>query len=234
LFHSQTSPFIDQWVVGSNGKKGNRNGIASAKCTAARWLAEPQQSLAGAKALVSDLSDFASARTARSGCLGDERDLFAWRLPKPTAHITIDPADLRAISMTTQFFPPAPDAGSKASDRTVVVASDTALRRYSHFQRLAVATAALEVSRRELPNVIADTVYEFKGRILWPNGTPYELPDIDDAFGGDGSFRWISDFIRFAEEPPRQHPQRRVIERLRLTDLYFRIKHPERARLIAE
>lgn len=118
--------------------------------------------------------------------------------------------------------------------RTVVVASDTALRRYSHFQRLAIATAALPVSRRELPNLIADTIYNFKGEIVWPNGTPYDLPDLDDAFGGDGSFRWVSDFIRFAEEPPRQHPQRRVIERLRLIDLYFRIKHPERARLIAE
>jgi hypothetical protein len=66
------------------------------------------------------------------------------------------------------------------------------------------------------------------------DGRPFELPDIDDAFGGDGSFRWLSDFIRFAEDPPHQLPQRRIIARLRLIDLYFRIKHPERARLIAE
>ena len=118
--------------------------------------------------------------------------------------------------------------------RTVVVASDTALRSLSHFQRLAIATAALPVSRRELPNLIADTVYSFKGKIVWPNGTPYDLPEIDEAFGGEGSFRWVSDFIRFAEEAPRQHPQRRIIERLRLIDLYFRIAYSERARLIAE
>lgn len=118
--------------------------------------------------------------------------------------------------------------------RTVVVASDTALRSLSHFQRLSIATAALEVSRRELPNLIADTIYNFEGKIVWPNGTTYDLPDVDDAFGGEGSFRWVSDFIRFAEVPPRQHPQRRVIERLRLIDLYFRIAYPERARLIAE
>ena len=118
--------------------------------------------------------------------------------------------------------------------RTVVVASDTALRSLSHFQRLAIATAALSVSRRELPNLIADTVYSFKGKIVWPNGTLYDLPEIDEAFGGEGSFRWVSDFIRFAEEAPRQHPQRRIIERLRLIDLYFRIAYPERARLIAE
>lgn len=74
-------------------------------------------------------------------------------------------------------------------------------------------------------------LYGFEGKLVWPEGTPFELPEIDDAFGGDGSFRWLSDLIRFAEASPRQHPQRRVLERLRLIDLYFRIKHPERARL---
>jgi len=135
--------------------------------------------------------------------------------------------------MTTRFPPPAA-ASAPEPNRRIVAASDTALRRLSHFQRLAIATAALPVSRRQLPNLIADTLYNFNGKIVWPNGTPYVLPDIDAAFGDDGSFRWVSDFIRFAEEPPRQHPQRRVIERLRLIDLYFRIAHPERARLIAE
>ncbi|WP_072377306.1 hypothetical protein [Hyphomicrobium sp. NDB2Meth4] len=129
---------------------------------------------------------------------------------------------------------PATSREIKAADRVIRVASDTELRRRSHFQRLAIATAALEVSRRGLIQLMADTLYEFQGSILHPNGAPYEVPDIDDAFGNDGSFRWVTDFIRFAEEPPRQLPQARIIERLRLIDLYFRIKHPERARLIAE
>lgn len=121
--------------------------------------------------------------------------------------------------------------GSVAS---VTVASDRQLRRRSHFQRLAIATAALEVSRRELINVISDEIYAFDGVIFWPDGRAFEIPDIDEAFGTDGSFRWVSDFIRFADEPPRQLPQARVVDRLRMIDLYFRIKHPERARLIAE
>ena len=116
----------------------------------------------------------------------------------------------------------------------VVVASDRQLRRKSHFQRLAIATGALQFSRRKLIDEISDELYAFTGKIVWPDGTLFEVPDIDDAFGGDGSFRWLSDFIRFAEQPPQQHPQRRVIARLRLIDLYFRIKHPERAWLIAE
>lgn len=116
----------------------------------------------------------------------------------------------------------------------VAVASLSELMRPSHYQRLAIATAALEFSRRKLIDEISDILYDFDGKIVWPDGRPFELPDIDDAFGGDGSFRWLSDFIRFAERPPQQLPQRRVIARLRLIDLYFRVKHPERARLIAE
>lgn len=116
----------------------------------------------------------------------------------------------------------------------ITVAAATELLRFSHFHRLAIATAALEFSRRKLIDEISDVLYDFEGKLVWPDGTSFELPDIDDAFGADGSFRWLSDFIRFAEHPPHQVPQRRVIMRLRLIDLYFRIKHPERARLIAE
>lgn len=116
----------------------------------------------------------------------------------------------------------------------ITVATARELLRLSHFHRLAMATAALEFSRRKLIDEISDVLYGFEGKFVWPEGTPFELPEIDDAFGGDGSFRWLSDLIRLAEASPRQHPQRRVLERLRLIDLYFRIKHPERARLIAE
>jgi hypothetical protein len=116
----------------------------------------------------------------------------------------------------------------------VTVATLPELLRLAHFRRLAIATAALEFSRRKLIDEMSDVLYGFEGKLVWPDGSAYDLPDIDDAFGGDGSFRWLSDFIRFAERPPHQIPQRRIIERLRLIDLYFRIKHPERARLIAE
>lgn len=126
------------------------------------------------------------------------------------------------------------DPALNRPDRIVVVASTHELRRRSHYMRLAIATKALPVSRRELINVVADAIYGFKGKIIWPSGDAFPIPYVDDAFGNDGSFRWVSDFLRFSEETPRQMPQKRIIERLRLIDLYFRIKHPERARLIAE
>lgn len=118
--------------------------------------------------------------------------------------------------------------------RTVVVASDRQLSRKSHVQRLAMATRALELPRRAIPDWIADRVFGFDGAVVWPDGEPFAISDtaIDEAFNDDGSFRWLSDFLRFAEEAPRQRPQARVLDRLRLLDLAFRIAHPDRARLI--
>jgi len=118
--------------------------------------------------------------------------------------------------------------------RTVVVASDNQLSRKSHVQRLAMATRALELPRRAIPDWIADQVFGFEGVILWPDGTPFPVTDtaIDEAFNDDGSFRWLSDFLRFAEMEPRQRPQARVLTRLRLIDLAFRIAKPDQARLI--
>lgn len=118
--------------------------------------------------------------------------------------------------------------------RRVVVASDAQLSRKSHVQRLAMATRALELPRREIPNWIADQVFGFEGMIVWPDGRVFDLSDtaIDKAFNDDGSFRWLSDFLRFAEEPPKQRPQSRVLDRLRLIDLAFRIAKPDQARLI--
>jgi len=118
--------------------------------------------------------------------------------------------------------------------RRVVVASDGQLSRKSHVQRLAIATRALELSRRAIPDWIADQLFAFEGMIVWPDGWPFELSDtaIDEAFNDDGSFRWLSDFLRFAETEPQQRPQARVLDRLRLIDLAFRIAKPGQARLI--
>lgn len=118
----------------------------------------------------------------------------------------------------------------------VIVASDAELSRRSHFQRLATATRMLCVSRREVPNWMADTIYGFRGKISWPDGKPFEIDDedIDLSFNDDGSFRWLSGFMYFAEYDPKQKPQTRVLRRLRLLDLAFRISNPARAAMIAK
>lgn len=121
------------------------------------------------------------------------------------------------------------------NEKTIVMGSDFQLGRISHVSRLAIAAVAEDYSRREWPNAIADAIYGFEGTIYYAEGRKFEPTDteVDDTFS-DPDFRWISDFLSFADVPPRQRPQRRTLARLRLIDLYFRIKHPERARLIAE
>ncbi|AHB48053.1 hypothetical protein W911_06055 [Hyphomicrobium nitrativorans NL23] len=115
------------------------------------------------------------------------------------------------------------------------MATDFQLSRISHVSRLAIAAVAEGFSRREWPNAIADAIYGFDGTIYYADGCKFEPTDteVDDTFN-DPDFRWISDFLAFANVPPRQRPQQRTLARLRLIDLYFRIKYPERARLIAE
>lgn len=123
---------------------------------------------------------------------------------------------------------PCTPANDNYPPKLVIVASDSELLRRSYFQRLAIATKALELPRREIPNWVADVIYACEGSIVWPNGDRFVIDDedIDAAFNDDGSFRWLSDFLRFAEVPPRQAPQLRVLSRLRLIDLAMRIAHP--------
>ncbi len=123
-----------------------------------------------------------------------------------------------------------------AAQRQITVACNDMLSRRSHVQRLAIASRALGLSRREFPNTMADVIFGFEGEVSWPNGDVFvvEDEDIDAAFNDDGSFRWLSDFLAFADLAPRQRPQARILERLRLIDLMFRIAYPERAKWIAK
>lgn len=119
---------------------------------------------------------------------------------------------------------------------SIYVASDWELRRRSHVRRLAIALVALGLSRRGVLDWLASVIFGHIGRggvILWPHGRLFDVPDtlIDDTFT-DPSGRWLSSFGRFGDDPPRQNPQRRVIERLRLLDLALRIDHAATARRV--
>lgn len=118
----------------------------------------------------------------------------------------------------------------------VYVATDDELSCLSYFRRLAIACAALKaelsLARRDIPDWISDVIFAYEGRILWPHDGPFIVRDtaIDDAFNNDGSFRWLSDFLEFADRTPCQRPQYRVLTRLRLIDIAFRIARPDTAR----
>jgi hypothetical protein len=69
------------------------------------------------------------------------------------------------------------------------------------------------------------------GGFFWADGRPYNVPDVDDVFG-EPSFKWVSDFKKFAFVESRQRPQKRVIERLRLIYLAIEVWNPVIARHI--
>ena len=101
--------------------------------------------------------------------------------------------------------------------RTVVAANDNDLRDPGSVSRLAAASFALGLPRRPFLTFLAETIYWFEGRIVWPDGTMFPVTEtlIDDHFP-DGSARWVSCFWQCAETPPRQSAQRRVCWRLRI------------------
>jgi len=104
-----------------------------------------------------------------------------------------------------------------------------------YYHRLAIATANLcdengvRMSRREIPNWMADCLFREDVRFVYADGAPFFIGDtaIDDAFENDGSFRWLSDLRAYAESPPRQAPQARLYDRLVLLSLSFWVADPD-------
>lgn len=112
----------------------------------------------------------------------------------------------------------------------IIVPFENMLRSQAVVQRLAMVVSALDISRRDMPNWMADQFLAFDGRggrFIWPNGARFHLPDIDRFFPDDGSFTWFSDLKRMAVNPPRQLPQWRVLPRLQLLYLAIAAWRPE-------
>lgn len=135
---------------------------------------------------------------------------------------------------------PCNPANDNKSKEVVVVACDEQLKRKSHYQRLGIAYSNLPFSRRAVPDFVNDTICDFLNsdrKIRWADGRSFVYRDeaIETAFRNELNFRWISDLIRTVTNGgPKQSPQDRVLERMRLLDLALRIKYPSLAQNIAK
>ncbi len=107
----------------------------------------------------------------------------------------------------------------------ITVASKAELMSSCYSRRLWLAARNLSIPRRQWPDVIADTVYTFEGDILLPDGRPFPVPEVDRVLGDP---RWFSYYFEEVDGQPRRTV--RLIERLRIIDLYFRIAKPHIAR----
>lgn len=117
-------------------------------------------------------------------------------------------------------------------DRVLIVPPARVLLTPHYYARLAIAVSNLKLPRRKIPDWIADYIYREDITFFFASGSLYEIDDeeIDYAFGGDLSFRWISDFKRSAGRIPLNSPHHTIELRLRLLALAFWINSPEVAR----
>ncbi len=142
--------------------------------------------------------------------------------------------------------------------RRITVPTDDQLADCAVQRRMAMVVANTELARRPFVDCCADLVYGFAsqasvvaseqrdealnkgdlrdlqsqfGGFFWEDGRPYNVPDVDEVFG-EPSFKWVSDFKKFAFVESRQRPQKRVIERLRLIYLAIEVWNPVIARHI--
>ena len=112
--------------------------------------------------------------------------------------------------------------------RIVIIPKDELLARPATVRRLAMALKAMNLSRRKVPDFLADVIYGSTLTIRYADGRAFCKCgfDIDDVFT-EGSMRWIGEFMRFAVRAPKQRAQRRTLGRLRVLALAFLIARPD-------
>ena len=105
------------------------------------------------------------------------------------------------------------------------------------YHRLAITYANLvPIGRRLIVDWLCDVVWNYDGIIIDADGCRIDPSNIepDDVLRTecDGSLRWLSDFLKFAERPPHQAAQEKVIPRLELLYLAIAIQYPSIAKRI--
>ena len=118
--------------------------------------------------------------------------------------------------------------------KILVPSSDDVLT-IGFYHRLAKAVAnlsdddGLPLSRRKVPDWMAECLFREDVRFFLADGSELHISDtaIDDAFNNDGSFRWLSDLVAYAERPPLQTPHANLYSRLMLIALSFWVASPE-------
>lgn len=112
----------------------------------------------------------------------------------------------------------------RTEDR-ILVAADYQLVNIG-FYRERVWKPAVEADK-DLPSRMAwldalGLIYDYDGRLFFPDGRDYHPPEIDDVFA-DASNRWMSYFLKADESGEEPASQSRKFERLRMIELYCRL-----------
>lgn len=116
---------------------------------------------------------------------------------------------------------------SNTKKQVIYVATDEELKDPVYYRRLWLATRNVPIPRREWLDAIADAVRDFEGDLLTRENRRYNMPCVDKTFGDDPDMRWMGHFMESTMNSDMPMHKSRIVERLRLIDLYFRIKCPD-------
>ncbi len=118
----------------------------------------------------------------------------------------------------------------QAEKGQVFVESDDALRAPKLYWSQWMVSKNLRdiASRRTFPTEMSIAFANCTGVVfLYRNGTPYDIPDIDEVFGDDDDFRWLSTYLACDGSGvfPRHISTKK--ERLRLINLFLKLRYPQ-------
>lgn len=119
---------------------------------------------------------------------------------------------------------------NQSKPKIIYVATDTQLNDPQYYRRLWLATRNIDIARRDWLDAIADAIRDFDGAIAVAPDIPYRVPCIDRTFGDDPDVRWLGYFLAANDNGNNPKYFTRKLERLRLIDLYFRIRRADIAR----
>jgi len=125
-------------------------------------------------------------------------------------------------------------ANDKGSHPAITIPTAEILSRPSAVRRLAMAYRARNLPRRKILDFVADHLYQYEGQLLYQGRNVSFEDEVDVVFGTDRdpSERWLSDFLAFADEAPRQRAQRRTFDRLVLLWTALAVHNPAQAEVV--
>ena len=125
-------------------------------------------------------------------------------------------------------------ANDNCSHPAITIPTAEILSRPSAVRRLAMAYRAKNLPRRKILDFVADHLYQHEGQLLYQGRNVSFEDEVDVVFGTDRdpSERWLSDFLAFADEAPRQRAQRRTFDRLVLLWTALAVHNPAQAEVV--
>ena len=120
--------------------------------------------------------------------------------------------------------------------KRIILPEDNEILTIEYVSALALAFVRLGLSREKFIGWLTDQLYNEKYEFYYSDGNkfPILMCTVYKAFNYDSSFRWLSDFDKFAYRPLLQKPHKTHLPRLQLITLGFMAARPDLVESIAD